>query len=110
MLIDLLNKEISEEEYIRENNIKIIYKKLPKKVYGFIHKYKDINLIIINWNISKKQKKITLLHEFAHFELHHLDNNLFEFNIQDVEDEADRYVKFLLNLLVNENKDNRKEF
>ena len=52
MLIDLLNKEISQEDYTRENNIKIIYKKLPKKVYGFIHKYKDINLIVINWNIS----------------------------------------------------------
>lgn len=96
MLIDLLNKEISQEDYTRENNIKIIYKKLPKKVYGFIHKYKDINLIVINWNISKSQKKKTLLHEFAHYELHHLDKELFEFNIENVEDEADNYIKFIL--------------
>ena len=40
MLIDLLNNEISEKDYFIENNIKIIYKKLPKKIYGFIHKYK----------------------------------------------------------------------
>lgn len=96
MLIDLLKNEITQEEYTRENDIHIIYKKLPKKVYGFIHKYRDINLIIINWNISKELKKRTLIHELAHFELHHLDKNFIEFNIENIEDEADRYVKFLL--------------
>ena len=98
MLFNLLNNDITEDEYLRENNIKVIYKKLPKKVYGFIHRYRDINLIIINWNISKEKKKLTLLHEFAHLELHHLDRNkdLFAFSIEGIEDEADRYIKFLL--------------
>ena len=96
MLIDLLKNEITQDEYIRENNIRIVYKKLPKKIYGFIYRYRDINLIIINWNISKELKKRTLIHELAHFELHHLDKNFIEFNIENIEDEADRYVKFLL--------------
>lgn len=98
MLIDLLKNEITQEEYIRENNIRIIYKKLPKKVYGFIHKYRDVNLVIINWNISKELKLKTILHEFSHLELNHLDkdNPLFEFYIENAEDEADGYVDFLL--------------
>lgn len=103
MLIDLLKNEISQEDYIRENNIKILYKKLPKKVYGFIHRYRDINLIIINWNISKELKHKTILHEFSHLELNHLDkdNPLFEFYIENAEDEADEYVDFLLNTISN---------
>lgn len=98
MLIDLLNNEISEKDYFIENNIKIIYKKLPKKIYGFIHKYRDINIIIINWNISKEKKKKTIIHELAHLELHHLDRQqeLFSFSIENIEDEADKYVKFLI--------------
>lgn len=98
MLINLLNEEIEEKEYLILNNAKIIYKKLPKKIYGFIHRYRDINLIIINWNISKEKKKKTILHELAHLELHHLDRNqeLFAFSIENIEDEADKYIKFLL--------------
>jgi Zn-dependent peptidase ImmA (M78 family) len=96
MLIDLLNEEISQDDYIRENNICIVYKKLPKKVYGFIHKYRDINIITLNWNISKKLKQKTLIHELAHYELHHLEKEFLEFNIKNVEDEADRYIKFIL--------------
>lgn len=96
MLIDLLKEEISQDDYIRENNIRVVYKKMPKKIYGFIHKYRDINLIAVNWSISKELKKKTILHELAHFELHHLEKEFFEFNIVDIEDEADRYVKFLL--------------
>lgn len=96
MLVNLLNNEITEEEYIRKNNIKVIYKSLPKKIYGFIHRYRDINIIIINWNMSKSKKVKTLIHEFAHLELNHIENNLVEFKIEDIEDEADRYIKFLL--------------
>lgn len=103
MLIDLLNGNILEENYIRENNIRIVYKKLPKKIYGCIHKYRDINLITINWNISKELKKKTILHEFAHYELHHLEKDFFEFNIENVEDEADRYIKFLMNSINEKN-------
>lgn len=98
MLIDLLNGNIDENEYLIMNDARIIYKKLPRKVYGFIHRYRDINLIVINWNISKENKKKTILHELAHLELHHLDRNkeLFAFAIENVEDEADKYIKFIL--------------
>lgn len=98
MLVNLLNNEIEEKEYLILNNVKIIYKKLPRKIYGFIHRYKDINLIVINWNISKEKKQKTILHELAHLELHHLDQNskLFAFSIENMEDEADKYIQFLL--------------
>ncbi len=97
MIFSLLNNEITEEDYLKINNICVIYKKMPKKIYGFIHRYKDINIIIINWNISKERKKRTLLHEFAHLELNHLDSNnpLFAFYIENAEDEADAYLDLL---------------
>lgn len=98
MLTCLLNNEIDEQQYLIEHNAKIIYKKLPKKVYGFVFKYRNINLVVINWNISKDKKKLTLLHEFAHIELSHLNKckQLLEFSIENAEDEADEYIKFIL--------------
>ena len=97
MLFSLLNNELNEEDYYNENNVRIIYRKLPKKIYGFIHNYRDINIVIINWNLSKEKKKKAILHELAHLELHHLDNQreLLEFSIENIEDEADRYIKEL---------------
>ncbi len=99
MLIELLRGELTQEEYLIINNARIIYKKLPKKIYGFVNKYKDIYLIVINWNISKEKKIKTILHEFAHIELHHIDRNseLYAFSIENAEDEADKYIDFLLN-------------
>ncbi len=99
MLIELLRGELTQEEYLIINNARIIYKKLPKKIYGFVNKYKDIYLIVINWNISKEKKVKTILHEFAHIELHHIDRNseLYAFSIENAEDEADKYINFLLN-------------
>ena len=98
MLVSLLNNEISEQDYLIDNNAKIIYKKLPKRIYGFVFWYRNICLIVINWNISKEKKKKTLLHEFAHIELSHLDKQkqLLEFSIENIEDEADRYIKFII--------------
>ena len=96
MLLDLLNNEIDEKEYLIMNNSKVVYKKLPYGIRGFIYRYRGLNIIVINWNISKEKKKITLLHEFAHLELQHLDKDLFAFSIEGIEDEADRYIKFLL--------------
>jgi len=97
VIFSLLNGEITEEDYLKANNIKVIYKKMPKKVYGFIHRYRGVNVIIINWNLSKEKKKRTLLHEFAHLELNHLDsdNPLFAFYIETAEDEADAYLEFI---------------
>ena len=96
MLIELLNGNITDSEYLLENNARIIYNPLPKKVYGFVMNYRDLFLIVVNSFISSDKKKKTILHEFAHIELSHLDKrNFIEFKIEDIEDEADEYVKYL---------------
>jgi len=49
--------------------------------------------------LSYYMRKKTILHELAHIELNHLqqvDNDLLAFKVNQYEDEADRYVKFLL--------------
>ena len=59
----------------------------------------NINFIIINNNMSYYKRKKTILHELAHIELNQLnqiDRDLFEFKINKYEDEADRYIKFIL--------------
>ena len=97
MLISVLNGEITEEQYLRYNNAKIIKTPLPRRIYGLIFRYKDNNFILINKYISYYKQKNTVLHELAHLELNHLDNNkkLLEFKIEGLEDDADKYVKFL---------------
>ena len=69
MLTCLLNNEIDEQQYLIEHNAKIIYKKLPKKVYGFVFKYRNINLVVINWNISKDKKKNNKEHKLYEYEI-----------------------------------------
>ena len=59
----------------------------------------NINLIIINKYISKAKYDETLLHELAHLELNHMDKVCLDFKIEGIEDEADKYVEFLLNLI-----------
>lgn len=105
MLISLLNGEISQEEYLNYNNANITKVELPRRIYGFIFRYKDVITIVVNKNTSYYKQKKTILHELAHLELNHLDNKkrLLEFKIEGIEDEADRYVKFLT-----ENKMNNK--
>ena len=93
MLISLLNSEIDEQGYLNYYNAKIIYKRLPRRIYGFLLKYRDVCLVVINWNLSKENKKRAILHEFAHLELCHLDKCVLEFSIENIEDEADRYIK-----------------
>lgn len=98
MLKALLCGEISQNDYLIHNDVTLLYQALPKKIYGFIFKYKGRNIIIINSIISNQKKKMTILHEFAHLELSHLDNKkrLLEFKIENIEDEADEYIKSIL--------------
>lgn len=96
MLISLLNNEIDEQDCLSYYGAKIMYKRLPKKIYGFILKYRNISLIVINWNLSKEKKKRAILHEFAHLELCHLDKFALEFSVENTEDEADRYIQELI--------------
>lgn len=99
MLISLLRGEISQDEYMNYNNVKIVKIDLPRRIYGFIFNYRNINLIIINKYISKNKYDETLLHELAHLELSHLDKMCLDFKIEGIEDEADRYIEYLLNTI-----------
>lgn len=101
MLLELLNGSISFDEYIRSNNIRIIYKRLPKFKRGFIFQYRNINVIYISSYLSEHSKKETLLHEFAHLELCHVDKakQYIAFSIYDIEDEADEYVRSLKSVI-----------
>lgn len=99
MLETLLTGEISQTEYFNLYDVTLLYKELPKKIYGFIFRYKGKNIITINSYISETKKKMTILHELAHLELSHLDNKkkLMEFKIENIEDDADKYIDFILN-------------
>lgn len=96
MLSALLNEEITQDDFTRFYDVTIVWKKLPKYVWGFTFKKKRI-YVVINSSLGEKNRKLTLLHEFAHVELHHLDKEFVKAKIQDMEDEADNYIKFLLN-------------
>lgn len=98
MIKELLEGVISQKEALIELNATITYKTLPKLVYGFVFNHKGINCIVINNSLSNYKKKKTILHELAHIELNQLcqiDKDLFAFHIQEYEDEADRYIKFI---------------
>ena len=95
MLSALLNEEITQDDFTRFYDVTIVWKKLPKYVWGFSFKKKRI-YVVINSSLGEKNKKLTLLHEFAHVELHHLDKEFVKAKIQGIEDEADNYIEFLL--------------
>lgn len=98
MLKDLLEGNITQNEYLNSNDVTLLYEELPKKIYGFIFKYKNRYVITINNNMSINKKKMTILHELSHLELSHLDNRkrLLEFKIENIEDEADKYIEFII--------------
>lgn len=95
MLSALLNEEITQDDFTRFYDVTIVWKKLPKYVWGFSFKKKRI-YVVINSSLGEKNRRITLLHEFAHVELHHLDKEFVKAKIQGMEDEADNYIEFLL--------------
>ncbi len=97
---NLLSGEITQCDLINYYNVTLLYEQLPLSVNGLVFNYDGINFIIINDNLSYYKRKKTLLHELAHIELNQLcqrDKDLFAFHIQEYEDEADRYIKYLLN-------------
>ena len=98
-IIDLLNKDITQQELLNYYNACITYAILPSKVNGYVFQYKGIYNIFVEKNLSYYKKKKTILHELAHIELNQLeqsDHDLFAFFIDKYEDEADNYIKFLL--------------
>lgn len=98
-ILSLLNGEITQKDLLNYYNVTITYEKLPKNVNGYVFNYKGIYNIMVNKNLSYYKKKKTILHELAHIELNQLcqyDKDLFALNADKYEDEADRYIKFLL--------------
>lgn len=104
-IIDLLNKDITQQELLNYYNACVSYEKLPSKINGYVFLYKGIYNIFINESLSYYKRKKTILHELAHIELCHLgqiDSDLLAFRLDFCEDEADSYIKMLTYL--NENK------
>lgn len=98
-IIDLLKKEITQQELLNYYNATITYTDLPNKIDGCVYLYKGIFNIFIDRNLSYYKKRKTILHELAHIELNQLEQSnkdLLAFLSKEYEDEADRYVKFLL--------------
>ena len=97
-LYNLLCEEITQKELLNYYNANITYIKLPKYINGCVFSYKGINNIYINESLSYYKKKKTIIHELAHIELNHLYqiNQEIYYKKDNCEDEADRYIKFLL--------------
>ncbi len=99
MIKDLLDNYLTQKEVLVYYNANVTYQLLPTGINGFVFNYKGINNIIINNSLSYYKKRKTLLHELAHIELNHLcqtDKDLLALYIDKYEDEADKYIKFLL--------------
>lgn len=110
-IIDLINKEITQQELLNYYNACITYAKLPNKVDGYVFQYKGIYNIFVNKELSYYKKKKTILHELAHIELNHLnqiDKDLFAFRINFCEDDADNYLKMISYLNNNKTCENQK--
>lgn len=99
MIKELIKGDKTQKEILIETNTNITYINLPRFINGFVFNYKSINNVFINSSLSSYKKKKTILHELAHIELNQLnqiDNDLFAFYINKYEDDADRYIKFIL--------------
>ena len=98
-IYNLLKKEITQQELLNYYNATIVYDILPDSINGLVFNYENINTIIINQNLSYYMKRKTILHELAHIELSQLnqiDKDLFALKIDKYEDEADKYIKFIM--------------
>lgn len=100
-LYNLLSKQITQDELLNYYNATIVYDNLPDNVNGCVFNHKGINVIIIDKKLSYYKKKKTILHELAHIELNHLNqiDPLTAFKIDKCEDDADLYIKSLLEII-----------
>ncbi len=99
MLKLLIQGVLDQQEVLNYYNANVTYTELPNQINGFVFNYKGINNIYINKELTYYKRKKTLLHELAHIKLNQLcqsDKDLFAFHIQEYEDEADRYIKQIL--------------
>lgn len=101
-IYNLLKGEINQNELLNYYNATINYVKLPYGINGCVFGYKGFFIIFIDRFLSKQKKENTLLHELTHIELSQLeqyDKDLFETNRNKYEDEADKYLENILNML-----------
>ena len=98
-LYQLISGKIAQNDLLNYYNATITYINLPPKINGFVFPYRNIYNIFIDKNLSYYKKRKTILHELAHIELSQLDQidkDIAYLKIEKYEDEADRYIKFLL--------------
>lgn len=99
-LKNLLLGNITQDEFLNYHNATINYISIPfEEIRGLVDYYQGYYFIYINKDLSYYKKKKTLLHELAHIEKNQLcqaDKDLFAFHIQEYEDEADRYIKEIM--------------
>ena len=97
-LYNLLVGEITQQDLLRYYNANITYIRLPKGIDGCVFPYRGISNILVDNSLTYYKKKKTILHELAHIELNHLCQieEFTSYKVGNYEDEADRYIKFLL--------------
>ena len=98
-IISLLKREITQQELLNYYNACITTIELPGGINGFVFSYENIYNIFINKDLSYYKRKKTILHELAHIELSQLkqlNKDMFAFYIEKYEDEADKYIKFII--------------
>lgn len=101
-IIDLLRKDITQQELLNYYNANISYIHLPNSIDGCVFQYKGFFSIFIEETLTYYMKRKTILHELAHIELCQLeqcDKDLFALHSKQYEDEADKYVKNILKQL-----------
>lgn len=99
-IIDLLRKDITQQELLNYYNANISYVHLPDNIDGCVFQHKGFFIIFIEEALSYYKKRKTILHELAHIELCQLeqcDKDLFALHSKQYEDEADEYIKLILN-------------
>lgn len=111
MIIELLKGNMTQQELLNYYNANITYVSLSKGINGFVFNHRGIYNIIINSNLSYYKKRKSILHELAHIELSHLDQDktMLEFNRNGFEDDADNYLKFIKDNLRNKEREENYE-
>ncbi len=97
---ELLKREITQQDLLNYFNASIEYLHLPINIDGCVFNYRGINVIFIEKDLSNYKKRKTILHELAHIELSQLeqrDKDLLALHTKEYEDEADEYIKKILN-------------
>lgn len=93
---NLINNDITQDDYLRYNNATLLFRKMPNEVNGLIVRKRDINVIIINDYLSEENKRKTFLHELGHLELNHTYKYRIANNDSNIyEQEVDNYISEL---------------